>query len=290
MVKRIFLLLLVFAIAPASIAHTSILWEVSGNGLSQPSYVLGTLKFVNEKDFFIPGAITQAMDKVQIFAIEDQVDHHHQHELNKAIHFSNGKDLHSVLSPAEYDKTASLFATEFGISRKRFDTDYARMIPLALSITMTRLSLKESLKYYDIELLHIAHEHKLKSFSLEPIEREAEAIQQFPMDEQARALLHSVNTFERQKEEFRQLVQAFRAGDIDKVFEYSQHPTENNPRFTEAFFTQRNKEWLPKIDKMMHEAPALIAVGVSHLEGTSGLLQLLRDKGFTVKPVPVESR
>jgi uncharacterized protein YbaP (TraB family) len=267
--------------------QNSILWEVSGNGLQSPSYLMGTLKFIGEKEFYLPAEAVSKLKSTKTFAIEDQVDHKAQLELNKAVHFPQGKSLATELAPADYEKVQKFFEKEFKIPKAKFDKDYARLIPLALSINMTRMALGENVKYYDIELLKIAKKNKLETYSLEPIERESTAIQAFPMADQEAALIHSVSNFEKQKTEYKNLEDAYVRGDLDKVFEYSLHPTENNPIFIEEFYNKRNLEWLPKIEKMMKAKPSFVAVGVSHLEGEKGLLNLLKQQGFTIKPIQV---
>jgi uncharacterized protein len=266
----------------------SVLWEVSGNGLTKPSYLFGTLKFVGEKEFRLPTEALEKLKSVKIFAIEDQVDHHAQHELNKAIHFPEGKSLKTELTPEQYKTVTDFFQREFGINASRFDAHYAKLTPLALSISMTRLSLGEKVRFPDIELLKAAKKQKVETYSLEPIEREAEALRSYAIADQITALMHSIANFETQKNEFKLLVAEYPAGDLNKMFEYTLHPFENNASFIEAFYFKRNEEWLPKLDKMMHEKPSFVAVGVSHLEGERGLLSLLRSKGFTVTPVPVK--
>lgn len=278
---------LLCAVAADTVAQNSILWEVSGNGLSSPSYLMGTLKFIGEKEFFIPQEAHLNLKKCKIFAIEDQVDHHAQHELNKAVHFPAGKSLKTELKPELYTSVQKLFEKEFGISESKFEHHYARLMPLALSMTMTRLSLGEKVKFYDIELLLEAKKNKLETYSLEPIEREAEALLRYPLEDQVKALQHSVANFETQKKEFQLLVNDYPDGDLDKIFQYTLHPVESNPVFIEEFYTKRNSEWLPKIDRMMHEKPAFIAIGISHLEGDQGVLNLLKEKGYALKPIKV---
>ncbi|NOT76146.1 MAG: TraB/GumN family protein [Cyclobacteriaceae bacterium] len=286
MKKNLFILLFL-ASTLNLFSQNSILWEVSGNGLKTPSYVMGTLKFIGEKEFFIPKEAVSAMKSSKIFAIEDQVDHKAQGELNKAVHFPKGKSLKTELPAIDYQRLTDFFQKEFNISPSRFESEYAHLIPLALSINMTRMSLGESVKYYDIELLTLAKKNKLKTYSLEPIERESQAIQAFPMKDQEVALLHSIANFEKQKTEYKNLEDAYTRGDLDKVFEYSLHPTENNPAFIEAFYTKRNQEWIAKIDKMINDKPSFIAIGVSHLEGDKGILSLLKEKGYTLTPVKI---
>lgn len=266
-------------------AQNSPLWEISGNGLVDNSYLMGTLKFTGEHEFYFPESIQDYIKKCQVFAIEDQVDHHAQHELNKAIHLPKGQSLKTQLSETDYNRVRDFFHTEFGVSHVHFDTHYSKLIPLALSITMTRLSLGEKLKFYDIELLKIAKANKVKTYSLEPISREAEALHKFPMEEQVKALLESVDNFEDQKNEFISFINAFHDHDIEKVFQFTLHPTETNELFYNEFYIQRNLEWMPKITKMISKGPSFIAVGVTHLKGDQGIIKLLQEKGYELKSV-----
>ncbi len=268
-------------------AQNSILWEISGNGLEKPSYMLGTLKFIGEREFIWPKEFKQCMDKCKIFAIEDQVDHKAQMELNKELHFPKGKSLATELPPEDYATLVAFMESEFHMSRAHFEKTLGKLIPLALSINLTRMSLGEKVRYYDIELLLTAKKEKLKTYSLEPIKREAQAIHEFPMEEQKQALMESVKNFHLQKSEYQQMEAAFDANDIDKVFALTLHPTEDHPDFVKSFYTDRNLEWMPKIEKMIHDKPAFIAVGITHLEGEQGLLQLMRNKGYLLKPIPL---
>lgn len=227
------------------------------------------------------------MDECKVFAIEDQVDHHAQHELNKAIHFPKGQSLLTQLSADDYTKVQLFFEKEFGVKKASFEAKYSIIKPLALSILMTRLSLGEKVKFYDIELLLAAKKKKLTPYSLESIDREAQAINAYPMYNQVKALLHSVDNFEVQKAEFKKIMELYPQGSLEEIFEFTLHPVENNPIFVEEFYYKRNAEWLPKIEKMMKENPSFITVGASHLESEKGLLKLLRDKGYTLNPIPV---
>lgn len=268
-------------------SQNSVLWEIKRNDLTFPSYLMGTLKFIGEKEFFMPAVAEEKIKASKFFVIEDQVDHHAQHELNKAVHFPKGKSLSTALTLAEYTKVQLFFQAEFGISKATFDSKYARLIPLAISISMTRLSLGEDVRFYDLELLKIAKANKLKTYSLEPIEREAEAIHKYPMADQVKALLNSVENFEVQKKEFQALMQDYPQGDLEEIYKYTLHPVENNPVFIEEFYTKRNKEWMPKIEKLLRDQPAFIAIGVSHLEGEFGVINLLKEKGYTLTPVSI---
>ncbi len=280
-------LLATLASVSLSIAQNSIIWKITGHGLNEPSYVMGTLKFIGEKEYYMPTNIQPLLRSCEQFAIEDRVDHHAQHELNKALHFPKGQSL-ATASPAVYAQTQALFAREFKMEKAAFDARYAKLKPLAISMTMIRLSLGEGVKFYDMELLKMAKANKLKTYSLETIEREAQALNAYPMADQLTALSHSVENFAALKDEFKKLMADYPKGELEEIFQYTLHPIENNPVFVNEFYTKRNAEWMEKIKKMMAQAPSFIAVGVSHLEGDDGLLALLRKEGYTLEPVAVE--
>ncbi len=236
----------------------------------------------------MPKQITSRIKSCELFAIEDQVDHHAQHELNKALHFPKGQSLATELNAADYKMVLEFFQKEFGINTSLFESKYVHIKPLALSILMTRLSLGEKVKFYDMELLKFANKNNLETYSLEAVDREAAAINAFSIADQVKALLHSVANFEIQKAEYKKLMADYPAGNLEEIFEFTLHPTENSPVFLEEFYYKRNEEWLPKIEKMMADQSSFISVGVSHLEGDRGLLTLLRSKGFTLTAVQIK--
>ena len=109
------------------------------------------------------------------------------------------------------------------------------------------------------------------------------------MEDQVKALLHSVDNFEKQKSEYQKIMTDYPAGNIEEIFEYTLHPTENNPLFLEEFYYKRNEEWLPKIEKMIANQTAFIAVGISHLESDRGILAHLKAKGYTLTGIQIKN-
>ena len=55
------------------------------------------------------------------------------------------------------------------------------------------------------------------------------------------------------------------------------------PEETAAMIENRNKAWMEKMPAIMADKPTFIAVGALHLVGENGLLQLLKNAGYTVE-------
>lgn len=59
---------------------------------------------------------------------------------------------------------------------------------------------------------------------------------------------------------------------------------------TEYVLEGRSKKWIPVIESNVHQSSCLIAVGALHLPGKEGLINLLRQEGYTLTPVDIYSK
>ncbi|MBK6949221.1 MAG: TraB/GumN family protein [Haliscomenobacter sp.] len=55
--------------------------------------------------------------------------------------------------------------------------------------------------------------------------------------------------------------------------------------FENLLLVNRNRKWIPIMEKMMSEKPTFFAVGAGHLGGPQGVVQLLRDSGYSLTPL-----
>jgi uncharacterized protein YbaP (TraB family) len=55
--------------------------------------------------------------------------------------------------------------------------------------------------------------------------------------------------------------------------------------FEQDFLITRNLNWIPIIVDLTKKSSCFIAVGAGHLAGENGLIRLLRNQGFSVKPL-----
>ncbi len=101
--KLIVILLLILPVSSFAQSHedNALLWEVSGNGLEQPSYIFGILKFIPSDDYFLPETVTAKLKSCEILSTETLLDHHAKHELNNAAHLPHHESIDEYLSEAE---------------------------------------------------------------------------------------------------------------------------------------------------------------------------------------------
>ncbi|MDP4263269.1 MAG: TraB/GumN family protein [Bacteroidota bacterium] len=63
-----------------------------------------------------------------------------------------------------------------------------------------------------------------------------------------------------------------------------------NPSYREIVFDRRNKTMSDSIEKHCGEKPSFFAIGVGHLGGQQGVIELLRKKGFILTPVHSDNK
>jgi hypothetical protein len=56
------------------------------------------------------------------------------------------------------------------------------------------------------------------------------------------------------------------------------------PEIHEKIIVQRNRRWLPEIEKLLQQgSAAMIVVGAAHLVGRDGIIEMLKTKGYSVE-------
>jgi uncharacterized protein YbaP (TraB family) len=56
------------------------------------------------------------------------------------------------------------------------------------------------------------------------------------------------------------------------------------PEIHQKVLVERNRRWLPEIEKSLEQASeALIVVGSAHLVGPDGIIEMLKTKGYSVE-------
>ena len=84
------------------------------------------------------------------------------------------------------------------------------------------------------------------------------------------------------------MVQLYAAGEVGKFWPLMEHlspETSKGPgyaQFQEALITRRNKVMADRANPQLEQGGVFMAVGALHLPGKLGVVQLLRDAGYTV--------
>ncbi len=292
--KKIFLLFALMMLAFASQAQ--LLWKVSGNGLSRPSYIMGTYHFapasMMEK---IPG-MQQALEGCDVVVgeieKESMMSAEAQAKMAQAMIAPLDSTLDKLFSPEDLAIVEQVFNKYFGAMGVKL-SQMNMLKPNAISVQMQAM---QAVKYFpnfnqneliDLAVQTAANEMGRPSIGLETIEEQIELLFNGPLTEQAEGLLEACKKDDLFTVQSSALVEAYMAQDLNRIEAVFTDPElgGENAEEMEALIYDRNRSWAEKLHKMMPERAALVCVGAGHLPGDQGLLQLLRNRGYTVEPM-----
>lgn len=268
-------------------AH-SLLWKVSGNGLKKPSYLYGTFHLVPGSYLPADGKVLAAFQAAKGVIVEIEMD---SSDMIKASTMAIMRDhqLSQLYSPADYTALETEFTAATGYPLAPF----AQVKPAALSIMLT-LSYNQQVvpwlaEYKGAPLdMYFQQEGKRLGKNILALETVDEQMQLLynaqPVEEQAQQLLTIVQEKEVVMEASGIVADAWRAEDLGRMQEATDRMLSHYGSQT-ALLDDRNERWMQVLPKAMKKGPQFIAVGALHLAGDKGLIQSLREKGYTVVPV-----
>ena len=263
-----------------------ILWEISGNGLTEPSYLLGTCHIVPYTYTDSISGYKDAYASVRQVVIEHDVRPESltalMSRLQANLMLPSDTTYAMLYSPEELQELDQ-FLQSAGMGS-------VDQIPLRPSLLSFFISLGlESMRLQGQEpmdvgvVVHGLADGKEAVF-FETQDEAWDAMQYLlfskGLKEQAQDLLKTIRDMQKKQNPLVKLVSDYKAQQIESVFE-GQYMT---PQDMERLVYKRNARWMEKIPALLSAKPTLIAVGAGHLIGAKGLVQELRTRGYKLRP------
>lgn len=286
LIRSLFLLLISFGLVNAQ--SQSALYKIEGNGLEQPSYLFGTINFLPKFGYIIPKEVQEAIASSKVFVTKSALDRKSQQKFNEAVKIPEDGTVDQYLSEDEVRQLRSIIE-KYGGRNQAYNNFYNKLQPVILLTSTTALTLQYNVVYPIRELQELGQDNKLKFNSLSNVDEEIEAFKQFPAQDQIEALKIAINDFDEHLRGYRRMVRAYmKEQKLDVVTDETLKATNNSEVFKKAYFDDRSKAWLPQIKKFMNGNPTFFAIGVPHMTGDNGLVNLLKAEGYSVEPVVLD--
>jgi uncharacterized protein len=272
--------LLIVAQKPASV-----LWEITGKQLSKKSYLLGTIHTVSYELLDTFPEIKTIISSCD-YGLFEKGDRSVGKMKDTVIYTP---PLDSVFSATEYALVDSFFSNSpFGsIAAHNNDADLGAMLQVVM-MTKESSGQKHEMFFDEYIQLYMDSLHK-ETFMLD--ERTQMAKQ--AVKENWRLLAKAIVYFIRNNISSENL-------DLNKYYNkklyrssltnaMKLHEQPKDSVIIEGS-VERNSIWLPKIVTMMKKGSCFIAVGLGHIQYTTGIIQLLRKEGYIVKPLTLKRK
>ncbi len=259
----------------------NLLWEISGNGLGKPSYLYGTVHMICEKDFFITDRLKEKFGIAEKLYLEIDMDDPSMNMKMLQHAMLKDKKLSDFFTPEDYARLNDFFRDSIKMPLAMMTT----MKPFTLFSIMLMKSMPcESQKSYEFTLVEMAKAQSKEVLGLETIEDQMKIFDEMPDSVQAQMVMRYVNEYAGQREEFARMMENYKKQDLQALYD-AIIASPDMAGAQDALLFARNRRWIPVIEEAAQKEPLFIAVGAGHLAGEEGVIQLLKNKGYTVKPV-----
>ena len=266
--------------------ENSLLWKISGNGLTKPSYLYGTIHMICKDDAGLGDSLVTAIESSDRVYFEVDMDNLMEMlSAFKDFKMKNDTTLADLLSKEDYEKVKTFMESKSQLLPFSKLETYKPM--LASSLLMeSGIGCDQSVAMEQL-ILEIAKKNGKRVDGLETMSYQASIFDSIPYKLQAEQLLKYVNDGGDKTEadkQFQEMVEAYKAQNIEKLGEFVSSD-DGLGNYEDILIYNRNRNWVEKLKKIMPEKSLTIAVGAGHLAGEKGMIKLLRKEGFTVKPV-----
>lgn len=263
--------------------ENTLLWQVSGHGLAQPSYLFGTFHLMCKNDIHFSNQLSTAVNRADKVYMEMDMD-------DPAtilggfmlMTMQDGKTLEQLYTDEEYKRVRQFFTD----SLKTSLSFIARMKPFFLeALLYPKLMPCKSISGVEEELMKLAKTQKKEIKGLETMEFQASVFDSIPYEEQAKELLKSIDSLESNRKSFDTMMQVYKnqqLSEMENLFTKSESGMESHQ---DLLLNNRNKNWVNQLKTIMKINPVFVAVGAGHLVGKQGLIALLRKEGYKVEPL-----
>jgi uncharacterized protein YbaP (TraB family) len=267
--------------AKAPVTENALLWSVSGKGLSTPSYLYGTIHMICKEDFLFSNTLKEKISTSKSIYLELDMDDPSMMMKMATLAIMKDKTLEDLMSDADYKLVSAYVKDSLGMPMMLFN----RMKPITLmSLIYTKVLPCSSTESYEGKFVELAKAQKKEVKGLETIEDQMGVFDKIPDSVEAQMILEMIRTMPEQRKQMAQMVDSYKKENIQQLSEQMSESPEWKG-FEDILLANRNRNWIAIMESAMKQGSQIFAVGAGHLPGKDGVINLLRQAGYTVTPV-----
>ena len=284
-VNGIAVILFILLIFPAVCFSETSLWQISKNG--NELYLGGTIHLLKKEDYPLPVEFSEAFKKSDMLVFETNIELVQTPEfgekMSRMMTYPSGKSLENDLSVKTFNKLKKYLA------ERNIPVDsFLHYKPPMVVIVITILELKK-MGMIDIGVDEYFHQQAKQAGKtidyFETADEQLEFLSTMGQGNENEMILSTINDMSKIESMMTVIKSAWLTGDENKMADVTlSDMMRDYPDFYQTLLVKRNNNWMPHIERMLTTRKIeMVLVGALHLVGKDGLLQQLRNKGYTIK-------
>jgi uncharacterized protein YbaP (TraB family) len=266
----------------------NILWSLKTNKAT--IYLLGSVHLLTSDSYPLDNNIETAYRASKKVVFETDIGGMNtfavQEKLLALGMYPEGQTLQQNISPETYSMLEKKLS-EVGLSVAQLDRLRPWMCYLKLILFELQKLGFDPQYGIDQYFFNKAQQDKKEMVFLESIDYQLSLFADMNAQEEESFLQQTLKDLEVIITMFADIVSAWERGDAPRLGSILNISFKDHPDIYNRFLAQRNKAWVTKIEDLITQGDtALIVVGAGHLVGPDNLLQLLKDRGYTIEQIP----
>jgi uncharacterized protein len=260
-------------------------WAI--RGAHNTVYLAGSVHLLRAQDAALPSAFDRAYQDADALVMEIDLD-----DMDPAAAqgwmmtngmYTDGTTLSAVIGTQRYERVEKE-GNRLGVPVEALQ----QLEPWLVAMTLAQLQYMklgfDPEQGVEKQLTRKATTDHKPITGLETLEEQLGLLANLSKDDQARFLDLTLEEMSEMQGETDSLLAAWRAGNAQKLAAMLSDEYKVAPTLYRMLVADRNKRWLPQIEKLLKEdKDYLVVVGALHLVGNGGLLELTKARGFQAK-------
>ena len=274
--------LLLYFLCLSGFSQAQLLYQISGNGLTEASYLYGTIHILPKDKFELSNSLKRAFDASTTIAMEVDLDMSGAEKIALAqkVMLPDGKTLKDFMAAEDYLQLKAYCIDSLQWSESKFERS-SKLKPMFFSSVLIQENMS-NMASYEMEFNKMAKKKKKETIGLETIEFQLGLFDQLPMQTQVDMLKQD---YKSDMKSYDTLLACYLREDLETLGKLMAEDTSAYPEFNELMLVQRNKSWIAPMRAQMQKESTFFGVGAAHLSGPDGVVALLRAQGFTVTAI-----
>ncbi len=279
-----------FSIAqPAKHSYPSVFWEITGNGLKTPSYLFGTMHVSNKMVFHLSDSFYNAIQRCDQVALELN-PLRWQPDMMKLDEAQADMGAYMKSGNGDYITENSFKIDDYDDELKAALTEQPAQINGLLYRTQQATADYEENTYLDLYIYQTGRKLGKKAGGVEDYYETEKIVFEAYRDMAKDKNKKQPDTDGASDYDIEKKIQdAYRRGDLDMLDSLEKFQF-NSPAYVEKFLYKRNEIQANSIDTILKKNSLFVGVGAAHLPGPRGVIELLRKKGYHLRPVIMQDR
>lgn len=262
----------------------TLLWEISGNGLKKPSYLFGTMHILCAEDALLSENLKDIIkNSDQIYFELDMDDMQEMMGALQYLRMNDGQKISELLTEEEYKKVETYFKqNKFPMPMSMMNRFKPYFISSLIGENMLTCEQKNGM---EMQIMQESKKYKKEIKGLETTKFQASIFDSIPYAKQAKDLVNYIDSIDTYKVVMLEMVDVYRQQDLERMDSLMHKSDPGMEEYMDILLFDRNRRWVGDMPKLMAGQTVLFAVGAGHLPGEQGVINLLRERGYLVKPV-----